>query len=190
MSWRVFHHWSLLGRCYWGFVPPVLEYCSAVSCSAADTYLKLLDRVVSAARFLTACGCIWVWHCSATLCGSTVYVVKDQVKTRCIDFMVVYLCRMCQCGLQAVLWSHIGILIRFLVAEPSSTKVPLFLFQSPCGTILLTLYSILWDNRVSRVGQMLFYWPKLFHNFLSSTIFPFSSFHQSVGIVRLGSLDW
>ena len=31
---------------------PVLEYCSAVWCSAADTHLKLLDRVVSGACFL------------------------------------------------------------------------------------------------------------------------------------------
>ena len=36
-----------------GFVLPVLEYCSAVWCSAADTHLKLLDRAVSVARFLT-----------------------------------------------------------------------------------------------------------------------------------------
>ena len=28
------------------------EYCSAVWCSAADTHLKLLDRVVSSACFL------------------------------------------------------------------------------------------------------------------------------------------
>ena len=52
-SWRVFHDRSLLGRCFRGFVLPVLEYCSAVWCSAADTHLKLLDRAVSAARFLT-----------------------------------------------------------------------------------------------------------------------------------------
>ena len=38
-----------------GFVLPVLEYCSAVWCSAADTHLKLLDRAVSGARFLTGC---------------------------------------------------------------------------------------------------------------------------------------
>ena len=31
---------------------PVLEYCPAVWCSAADTHLKLLDRVVSGACFL------------------------------------------------------------------------------------------------------------------------------------------
>ena len=35
-----------------GFVLPVLEYCSAVWLSAADTHLKLLDRAVSGARFL------------------------------------------------------------------------------------------------------------------------------------------
>ena len=52
-SWRVFHDRSLLGRCFRGFVLPVLEYCSAVWCSAADTHLKQLDRAVSGARFLT-----------------------------------------------------------------------------------------------------------------------------------------
>ena len=52
-SWRVFHDRSLLGRCFRGFVLPVLEYCSAVWYSAADTHLKLLDRAVSGARFLT-----------------------------------------------------------------------------------------------------------------------------------------
>ena len=36
----------------WGFALPVLEYCSAVWCSAADTHLKLLDSVVSRACFL------------------------------------------------------------------------------------------------------------------------------------------
>ena len=49
-SWRVFHDRSLLGRCFRGFVLPVFEYCSAVWCSAA---VKLLDRAVSGARFLT-----------------------------------------------------------------------------------------------------------------------------------------
>ena len=52
-SWWVFHDRSLLGRCFRGFVLPVLEYWSAVLCSAADTHLKLLDRAVSGARFLT-----------------------------------------------------------------------------------------------------------------------------------------
>ena len=39
-SWRVFHDISLLGKCFRGFVLPVLEYCSAVWCSAADTHLN------------------------------------------------------------------------------------------------------------------------------------------------------
>ena len=52
-SWRVFHDRSLLGTCFRGFVLLVLEYCSAVRCSAADTHLKLLERAVSGARFLT-----------------------------------------------------------------------------------------------------------------------------------------
>ena len=29
-----------------------------------------------------------------------------------------FLCRMCECGLHSVLWSHIGILMWFLAAEP------------------------------------------------------------------------
>ena len=51
--WRVFHDRSLLGRCLRCFVLHVLENCSAVCCSAADTHLKLLDGVVSGAHFLT-----------------------------------------------------------------------------------------------------------------------------------------
>ena len=43
-SWRVFRDRSLLLSCFRCFALPVLEYCSAVWCSAADTHLKLLDR--------------------------------------------------------------------------------------------------------------------------------------------------
>ena len=52
-SWQVFHDRSLLLRSFWCFVLPVLEYCSAVWCSAADSHLKLLDRVVRSAGFLS-----------------------------------------------------------------------------------------------------------------------------------------
>ena len=52
-SWQVFYDRLLLGRCFRGFVLPVLEYCSAVWCSAADSHLRLLDRVVSGASSLT-----------------------------------------------------------------------------------------------------------------------------------------
>ena len=50
-SWRVFHDRSLLGRWFQGFFLPVLVYCSAVWCSAADTHLKLLDRAVRVPGF-------------------------------------------------------------------------------------------------------------------------------------------
>ena len=52
-SWQVFHDGLLLERCLSGFVLPVLKYCSAGWCSAADTHLRLLDQVASGAIFLT-----------------------------------------------------------------------------------------------------------------------------------------
>ena len=58
-SWRVFQDRSLLVRCFRGFVLPVLEYCHAVWCLAADTHLKLLERVVSSASFFNW-GCVCV----------------------------------------------------------------------------------------------------------------------------------
>ena len=76
--YRVFYDRSLLGRCFRGFVLPVLEYCSAVWCFAADTNLKLLDRAVSGARFLTGC----VFECDISHCRS-VAVLCMLYKIRC-----------------------------------------------------------------------------------------------------------
>ena len=39
-SYQVFHDRLRLGRCFRRFVLPVLEYCSAVWCYAADTHLN------------------------------------------------------------------------------------------------------------------------------------------------------
>ena len=77
-SWRVFHDRLLFGRCFWGFVLPVLEYFSAVWCSAADTHLKLLDRVVSGTCFLTG----GVLECEFTH-GRSVAVLCMLLKIRC-----------------------------------------------------------------------------------------------------------
>ena len=85
--------------------------------------------------------------------------------TRCTLLMVLYLDRMCQCGLHAVLWSHIGTLMHCLAAEPCSTAGLLFPSRSRSGTILLTQYSMVWDWRVSRAGPMLLYWPKLLYHY-------------------------
>ena len=52
-SWQVLHDRLVLWRCLRGFLLPILEYCSVVWCSAANTHIKLVDRVVSGASFLT-----------------------------------------------------------------------------------------------------------------------------------------
>ena len=51
-SWQVFHDRSLLQISFWSCVLTVLEYCSAVWCSAADSHLKLPDIVIRCAGFL------------------------------------------------------------------------------------------------------------------------------------------
>ena len=50
-SWRVFHDRALLGRCFRGFVLPVLDIVLQ-SGARLPIHLKLLDREVSGARFL------------------------------------------------------------------------------------------------------------------------------------------
>ena len=76
---QVFHDRSLLRRCFRGFVLPVLEYFFAVWCSAANTHLKLLDRAVSGARFLTE----GVFECDISHRRS-VAVLCMLYKIRCI----------------------------------------------------------------------------------------------------------
>ena len=171
----MFHDRSLLGRCFRGFVLPILEYCSAAWCSAAGTHLKLLDRAVSGARFLTRD----VFECDiahrrsvAVLC--ILYKIRCN---RCTLIMVLYLDHMCQCGLHAVLWSHIGTLIHRLAAERRSTAGLLFPSLCPSGTILLAPFSMVWDWRVSRAGPVLLCWPKLLYPYYSLLLsFHFSSF--------------
>ena len=132
-SWPVFHDRSLLGRCFFCFVLPVLEYCSAVWCLAADTRLKLLDRAVSGARFLT----VGVFECEiahsrsvAVLCSC----IRSGV-TQCTRWMMRYLDHMCQCGLHAVPWSHIGILTKLCATSLQNLAVPLD-FCSPLSVPL------------------------------------------------------
>ena len=86
------HDRSFLGRFFTCFVFPVLEYCSAVWCSAADTHLRLLDRVVSGASFLTG----GVFDCDlehrrsvAVLC--TLYKIRcNPMHPLCGDLPVPY----------------------------------------------------------------------------------------------------
>ena len=80
--------------------------------------------------------------------------------TPCTLLMVLYQDFMCQSGLHAVLWSHIGILLRLHAAEPRSIAGLLFPSQSLSGMIWLTPYLMVWDWRVSRAGPMPFCWPR------------------------------
>ena len=92
-SWQVFHDRLLLGRSFRGFVLPGLEYCSAVWCSAADTHLKLLYRVVTGACFLTG----GVFECDLAHRRSVAVfcMLTRSGVTHCTLFMVLFLCRMC-----------------------------------------------------------------------------------------------
>ena len=51
-AWSVFRDVDLIRRCFWSFILPVLEYCSPVWASAAESHLALLDRVVRNAAFM------------------------------------------------------------------------------------------------------------------------------------------
>ena len=155
-SWQLFHDRLLLGRCFRGFVLPVLEYCSAIWCSAAAD-LRLLDHVVSGASFLT--GGVFECDLSHRRSVAVLCMLYKSGVTWCTLFMVLFLCRMCQCGLHAVLWLHIGTLMLLLAAEPLSIAGQLFAGQCLCGTILVTPCSMVWDWQVARAWPMSFYWP-------------------------------
>ena len=86
---------------------------------------------------------------------------------RCILFVLLYLYRMCRCGLHAALWSHIATLMSLFYAGLS------FPCQYLCGMILVTRYSMVWDRRVSRAGPTPLYWPSC-----SLPFCPFLFFHS------------
>ena len=160
-SWRVFHDRSLLGRCFRGFVLPVLEYCSAIWCSAADAHLKLLDRAASGARFLTG------------VCLSVTFLIVDPWQFCVIKVCMIYkiMCNPVHPPNGALPGPYVPVRItrgalvahRYTYAPPrcrtlqySRTFIP---FLVSLWNDLATLYSMVWDWRVSRAGPMLLYWP-------------------------------
>ena len=155
--WRVFHDKLLIGRCFLGFVLPVLEYCSAVWCSAAYTHLKLLHRVVSGACFLAG----GVLNCDLSY--------RRSVAVLCMLYNI-------RCNPKHPLCSALtvpnvsvrvtrGDLIahRYTFAPPrcrtSQYGRTFILSQYLSGTIWLTPYLMVWDWRVSRAGPMDFFLP-------------------------------
>ena len=110
-SWRVFDR-SLLESCFQCFVLPVLEYCSAAWCSAADKHFMIRYHTVHGDSVLTGrvLECIIAHRRSLVVsCMLSTIRCKRFDVTRCTLFIVFYICCMCQCGLHSVLWSLIGI---------------------------------------------------------------------------------
>ena len=157
-------------------------------CPAADTHLKLLDSVVSGARFLTG----GVFECDISHRRS-VAILHMLYKIRCNQIHRLN---------DALLGPYVPVRVtrgalvahRYTYAPPRCiasqyhrTFVP---SQCPSGTISLTPNLMVWDWRVSRARPMFLYWPKLLYSYHSLLLFfPFSCFCLLVGIVGLGSSD-
>ena len=134
----------LIIRCFWSFVLPVLEYCSAVWCSAADTHFKLLDRVVSSACFLVG----GVLNCNLSHRRS-VSLLCMLYKIRCNPLHPL-------CGALPVpyvpVWATRGALIahRYTYAPPRCRT-------SQYRRTFISLSVSLWNDLVSRAGPIKVY---------------------------------
>ena len=128
---------------------PVLEYCSAVRCSTADSHLKLLDRVVRGARFLAG----GVLECNlahrrsvAVLCklfkikSNPMHPLNGALPLPYVPARVL-----------VVLW----LLYCILTEELLSTVEPLCSSHCLFGTVLVILYLMVSDWRVLRPEPML-----------------------------------
>ena len=137
----------------------VLEYCSAVWCSAADSHLKLLDRVVRSAGFLAG----GVLDCNlahrryvAELC-----MLFKNKSNRMHPLSGALPFPYMRHVLLLVLWLLIGTSSRLLVVGLLSIAQPLCPSRCLFGTILVTLCLMVWDWRVSRAEPMLSCWHDL-----------------------------
>ena len=165
----MFHDRSLLGRCFQGFVLPVLEYSSAVWCSAADTHLKLLHRAVSDAQFPTG----GVFECDIGHCRSLA-VVCMLYKIRC---NTMHLLNGALTGLYVPVQVTCAALVtqQYTYAPPrcrtsqySRTFIPITV---SLWNNLATSYSMVWDWQVSRAVSVPFYWPQLLYPYYNLLLF-------------------
>ena len=179
MSWQVFHDWSLLLRSFWSFVLPVLGYCSAVWCSDAGSHLKLLDRVVRSANFLAG----GVLDCK--------FAHRRYVAELCMLFKIKSNPMYPLSGALPLLYvpapvTH-GALVAHIGTRSSLLSITEPLCPSRCffGTILVTLYMLVWNWRVSRAEPM----PSCWHDLLFLwCLLLFYFLLLWVGCVWLGSL--
>ena len=115
---------------------------------------------------------LWQYYVCCTRSGVTRWTI----------FMVLYLCRLYWCGLNASLWLHIGTLLRLLAAEPRSTKWLLFSF-STSGE--LSWWPRIWwcgTGGLQEQGQCLFIGLDARSLFVSCR-FPFLFFQSSCWLV-------
>ena len=143
-SWQVFQDRSFLLRSFRSFVLPVLKYCSAMWYSAADSPLKLLDRIVKGAVSLAG----GVLECNlahrrsvAVLCmlfkikSNPMHPLSGALPLPYVPARVA----------RGVLIAH-----RHSFAPPCcrtrfSTVEPLCPSQCLFETILVAMYSMVWD---------------------------------------------
>ena len=178
-SWQVFHDRSLLLRSFWSFVLPVLEYGPAVWCSAADSHLKLLDRVVRSAGFLAG----GVLECNLAN--------RRSVAELCILFKIRSNPMHPLSGTLTLPYVPARVTRGALVAHRHSFAHPhcrtLCPFRCLFGTILVTLCLMVWDWRASRPEPML---SCSWHDLLVFVSYCFILFFLKwVGCVGLGSSD-
>ena len=172
----VFHDTLLIGRCFWGFVLPVLEYCPAVWCSAADTHLKLADGVLncnlSHRRSVAVVCMLYKIRCNPKhpLCGAlpVPYVPVRVTRGALIAHRQTYAHPRCRTSQFRRTFILLSVSLWNFLVDPLFDGVGLAGFKSRCNVFLLA---------------------QLLSPFLSSTIFPFSYFPLQVGSVGLGSSD-
>ena len=130
----------------------------------------LLDRVVSGACFLT----VGVFECEIAYCRS-VAVLFMLYKIRCKPTAPSAWCsnwtvRACAGYTRCSGCTSIFLYDSTLQNLTVSTTGPLFPSQCPFGTILLTLYYMVWDWLVFEAGSILFYLPKLLYPYVSLSL--------------------
>ena len=154
-------------RCFRCFVLPVLEYCSEVWCSAADTYLGLLDRVVNG---IPAGGVLernFSEHQSVVVV-CMLYKIRSH---RTIPYCGALSLPSVQCRLHVLSWSLEGILMHLGSGKAHSNVGLLYLTQYNYETMLVAACSKVYDWQVS----MIFCWHEVLSPILSFTVFYFSS---------------
>ena len=160
----------ILGRCFRGFVLPGLQYCSAVWSSAADTQIKLLDRVVSCVSFLTG----GVFECDLAH-RLSVAVLCMLNKIRCNPLHHLY-------GALPVPYVLVRVIRGAVIAHRytySPSRCRTSQYSRTFITVSISLWNDLIDPLFEGVGLADF----------CLLLIPFLFFTLWVGIVRLGSSD-